>query len=714
MKTKYILFSIALLLSVRLNAQVNVDFISENFSDKKAYKEAAKHFDQGRILFKQASEIYNIQLKFFIDDNYFLPSGINEMQGAGLDGFKKALEEFKIAYLFNPNCAILNYKMAICYYNIPAQRLLGLSYIEKAIMLNPVVDELAQYYLGRLYHLHAQWDKAVIAYGAYRVTLTSNPDGNKAKIVDIDRKSRECFAGKEMQRNPQRVFIDNIGEMINSNEAEYSPIITADESSMFFTSRRATTGKQKFDKDMQYFEDLYQSVYTDGKWSAGVNIGKPINSDVHDATAGISPDGQKLYVYRQTKGGDLYESVLKGNRWTEPQRLNKNINSKKHESTVSLSYDGKKLYFISDKNGGIGNRDIYFSTMDSKNNWGPSTNIGVPINTVYGEEGVFIHPDGKTIYFSSQGHNTMGGYDIFKSEFSNGSWGEPINLGWPINGPDDDVFFVISANGKHGYFATNKAGGYGEKDIYKITFLGPEKTLALSAEDNLLAGIARPVKNVESLMPVDIITAQVTILKGTVTDKATQLPLGASIEIVDNTLNQTIATFTGNSVTGKYLVSLPSGKNYGIAVKMDGYLFQSENFDIPVIATYQEIIKNIELEKIDVGATIVLRNIFFDTDKSTLKIESSIELDRLVDILDDNSTLRIELSGYTDSRGNDEYNLKLSEARAKACVDYLVAHKIKSTRLEFKGFGETNAIDSNDTEVGRANNRRTEFKILSK
>lgn len=215
-------------------------------------------------------------------------------------------------------------------------------------------------------------------------------------------------------------------------------------------------------------------------------------------------------------------------------------------------------------------------------------------------------------------------------------------------------------------------------------------------------------------MPVDIITAQVTILKGTVTDKANQLPLGASIEIVDNTLNQTIATFTGNSVTGKYLVSLPSGKNYGIAVKMDGYLFQSENFDIPVIATYQEIIKNIELEKIDVGATIVLRNIFFDTDKSTLKIESSIELDRLVDILQDNSTLRIELSGYTDSRGNDEYNLKLSEARAKACVDYLVGHKIKSTRLEFKGFGETNAIDSNDTEVGRANNRRTEFKILSK
>lgn len=464
----------------------------------------------------------------------------------------------------------------------------------------------------------------------------------------------------------------------------------------------------------QYFEDLYQTNYISGKWTPPVNMGKPINTEDHDATAGLSPDGQKLYIYRFTHGGDLYECELKGDHWTEPERMNKNINSDGHESSVSLSFDGKKLYYISDKEGGIGNRDIWFSTMDVKGKWGPSTNLGAPINTIYGEEGVFIHPDGKTIYFSSQGHNTMGGYDIFKSEFKDGKWGEPENLGWPINGPDDDVFFVISANGKHGYFAATKADGQGEKDIYKITFLGPDKPLAMSSEDNLLAGLAAPVKHVEALKPVEIKTANVTILKGTVTDKISHNPLGASIEIVDNTINQSIATFTANSSTGKYLVTLPSGKNYGIYVKMDGYLFHSENFDIPVVATYQEVTKDIEMEKIAVGSTIVLRNVFFDYAKSTLKPESSQELDRLVKILQDNPSIRIELSGHTDSRGTDESNQRLSEARAKACVDYLVAHGIAASRLEFKGYGESMPIATNDTEEGMALNRRTEFKILSK
>jgi outer membrane protein OmpA-like peptidoglycan-associated protein len=230
----------------------------------------------------------------------------------------------------------------------------------------------------------------------------------------------------------------------------------------------------------------------------------------------------------------------------------------------------------------------------------------------------------------------------------------------------------------------------------------------------LLAGIAQPVKTVEAAKPVEIKTANVTILKGTVTDKATKLPLGAQIEIVDNELNQPVATFTANSSTGKYLVSLPSGKNYGIAVKMDGYLFHSENFDIPVVATYQEVTKDVELEKIAVGSTIVLRNVFFDYNKYSLKPESYTELDRLVKIMQDNPSIRIELSGHTDSRGSDEGNQKLSENRAKSCVDYLISKGIAADRLEYKGYGETKPIDTNDTEEGMANNRRTEFKILSK
>jgi outer membrane protein OmpA-like peptidoglycan-associated protein len=705
---------IALLFLTRAVFAQVTEFDEKNFTDRKAFKEANRHFEKGNDLFKQAKEIQDAQLKYFIAENHYLPNGINELQGAGSEGFRMALDEYIIANTFNSNSAVCNYRMAVCYYNIPAKKTMGLVYAEKAIMLNANVDLEAQYFLGRLYHLSAQWDKAITAYKLYLLPLNTDVKKNADKIADMNRKIKECQNGKGFEKDPQRVFIDNLGSTVNSSDPEYTPIISADEEIMMFTSRRSTSTGGKKDPDMQYYEDLYQTTLVNGKWTTPVNMGKPVNSDDHDATAGLSPDGQKLYVYRPTHGGDLYESELKGDKWTEPERMNKNINSEGHESSVSLSFDGKKLYFISDKEGGLGNRDIWISTVDQKGKWGVSTNIGAPINTIYGEEGVFVHPDGKTIYFSSQGHSSMGGYDIFKSVFKDGKWGEPENLGWPINGPDDDVFFVISADGKHGYYASNKVDGNGEKDIYKITFLGPEKPFALSNEDNLLAGLAQPVKSVEALKPVEIKTAQVTLLKGTVTDKISKAPLGATIELVDNGTGQNIATFTANSSSGKYLVTLPSGKNYGIAVKMDGYLFHSENFDIPQSGVYQEVTKDVELEKIAVGSAIVLRNVFFDYNKSTLKPESFVELDRLVKIMQENPTIRIELSGHTDNVGTEEYNQKLSENRAKSCMDYLVSKGVSASRIEFKGYGEMRPIDTNETEVGKANNRRTEFKILSK
>jgi outer membrane protein OmpA-like peptidoglycan-associated protein/tetratricopeptide (TPR) repeat protein len=712
---KYISLSLFLVaVCFCLNAQTNVEFEDKNFPDRKTFKEANKHYEAGNDLYKQGKEMQSGQLEYFIKENHYLPNGINELQGAGGEAFKMALTEYLAANAFNPNSATCNFRIAVCYYNIASQKMMGLIYAEKAAKLNPSVDPELNYYLGRLYHLQARWDNAITAYRSYHTMLSADLSKNRDKIADMDRKIKECVNGKEFEKNPQRVFIDNIGDGVNGSFPEYTPIITADEATMMFTSRRSnSTGLQK-DPDGQFYEDIYQSNFVNGKWSTPINLGKPVNSEDHDATAGISTDGQKLYVYRPTKGGDLYECILKGDKWTEPERMNKNINSDGHESSVSLSSDGKKLYYISDKEGGLGNRDIWVSSMDEKGKWGPSTNMGAPINTMYGEEGVLMHPDGKTIYFSSQGHSSMGGYDIFKCEWKDGKWSAPINLGWPINGPDDDVFFVISANGRHGYYASNKKDGLGEKDIYKITFLGAEKQLALSNEDNLLAGIAKPVKTMDVMKPVEITTAQVTLLKGVVTDKITKVPIGAQIEIVDNSLGKVIATFAANTATGKYLVTLPSGKNYGIAVKADGYLFHSENFDIPSSSTYQEITKDVELEKIAVGSTIVLRNVFFDFDKATLKPESSTELDRLVKILQENPGIRIELSGHTDSKGSDDYNLTLSESRAKACVDYLVSKGIKADRLEFHGYGETKPIDTNDTEEGRANNRRTEIKILSK
>ena len=309
----------------------------------------------------------------------------------------------------------------------------------------------------------------------------------------------------------------------------------------------------------------------------------------------------------------------------------------------------------------------------------------------------------------------MGGFDIFKSVWNEKTkkWSNPENLGYPINTPDNDIFFVLSASGKHAYYASVRPEGLGDNDIYMITFVTP-KTPILNTEDNLLASLTEPMRETVIAKEVAVPVVAVSILKGTVFDAVTNAPLEADIELVDNTLNQVIATFKTNSATGKFLVSLPAGKNYGIAVKKEGYLFHSENFDIPAASGYQEYVKDIPLKNIAVGTKIVLRNIFFDFDKATLRPESTYELERLIQLLKDVPTMHIEIGGHTDSKGADDYNMKLSASRAQSVMDYLASHGIDKARLTSKGYGETKPMATNDTDEGRQLNRRTEFEIKSK
>jgi outer membrane protein OmpA-like peptidoglycan-associated protein len=540
---------------------------------------------------------------------------------------------------------------------------------------------------------------------------------NAAAIEEVKKKIGECEYGKKYSANPERVFVDNLGPNINTSFPEYGPSISTDEENIIFTARRPNSiGGKRDEADNGFYEDVYSSVKSGGQWQPSRQLTRNVNTEGHDAAAGLSPDGSKLYVYRHSgsDGGDLYESILFGLDWEQPVHMNKNINTKYHESSVSLSFDGHRLYFVSDKESGYGDRDIYYSDMDANGEWGPAKNIGSEINTKYAEESVFIHPDGVTMYFSSKGHSTMGGYDIFKTTLIDGHWQAPVNMGYPINGPDDDVFFVVSGSGNRAYFASAKTGGYGEKDIYKITFLGPEKQPLLNTLDQLISVVANPVSNLKTESAVEVKSAKLTILKGIIIDEKSDKPLEATIELVDNVTHTLLATFKSNSSTGKYLVTLPSGKNYGIAVKSPGYLFHSENFDLPEAADFQEFVLDIEMKKLEVGSTIVLRNIFYDVDKATIRPESETELARLVKLLNDNPTVKIELASHTDNMGSDEYNMKLSDNRSKAVVDYLITKGISSGRLVSKGYGESKPIDKNDSEKGRQNNRRTEFKILSK
>ncbi len=682
---KRIITVLALALGIHSSFAQNVEFEKANFKEgKEGLKEARQNIKLG-------------------DEQYIL----------GPTRYKTALTFYVKANEFNPNNALLNYKLGDCYLS-SSYKLKALDHFKKALDLNPLIFPDLFYKLGRSYHLHMDWANAKKFYNQYKLTLKSS---EKEMLAEVDKRLAECDNGIELMKKPVRVFIDNVGKSLNSVYPDYVPVISADEDVMMFTSRRPeTTGGGIAEDINEPFEDIYISYRFNEKWTAPKNIGAPINTEDHDATVGLSPDGQTLLVYMGKKkgGGDIYECKLEGEKWSKPERMPKPINSDSHEPSASLSYDGKTIFFVSNRDGGIGDHDIYMSTKDAKGKWDKAVNLGPVINTKYDEDGVFIMADGKTLYFSSQGHNSMGGYDIFKSEFENGRWSTPVNLGYPINTADDDVFFVLSASGKHGYYASVKSDAVGEKDLYMITFLGPEKQLVLNTEDNLLASVVAPVSETVIAPTVALTTAKVTILKGIVMDFGTLAPLEASLELTDNTSNSSVAQFKSNSKSGKYLVSLPSGKNYGLSVKADGYLFHSENFDIPESAAYKEVTLDVKLKKVEVGSTIVLKNIFFDFDKATLRPESTAELERLTKLLNDNPTIKIEISGHTDNKGAAQYNLTLSDNRSKSVVDYLVSKGISADRLTWKGYGLTKPIATNDTDEGRQLNRRTEFKIMSK
>ncbi|MBA3705041.1 MAG: PD40 domain-containing protein [Bacteroidetes bacterium] len=497
--------------------------------------------------------------------------------------------------------------------------------------------------------------------------------------------AQQVFLNAE-QNDSVKIIITNIGKAINSPFSDFAPVISADGSELFFTSRRSVS-----EKNWESMEHIYTSTYDRKKktWTPAKILSEVVNvPNRNNSAIAISNDGQRMLLYRddQNGNGDIYESQLQGTQWTEPVRLPEPVNSDVHESSASISPDGRTIYFVSEREGGEGGRDIWYCTQDAAGKWGKAINIGEPINTKDDEEGVFIHPDGKTIYFSSKGRFTHGGYDIFQSVLQNGKWTEPDNMGVPINTTADDLFFVIDAKGTTGYYTSSMEGGIGDKDIYEITFT--------------------PIKKKKG--------PKLILLKGIISDELSAKPLESSIEIIDNEKNQVLSTILSNSATGKYLISLPAGKNYGISVKAKGYLFHSENFNVLDTASYTEVNKDIQLKRLEVGNKIVLNNIFYDFDKATLRTESISELERLLTLMKENSTLQIEIASNTDSKGTDEYNQKLSQARAQSVVDYLIGKSISKERMIAKGYGETNPIATNDTDEGRQLNRRTEFKILKK
>ncbi len=622
-----------------------------------------------------------------------------------------AIIQYLKANDFNPQNALLNYKIGRCYsyYNDKTD---AIKYFEKAYEIDPRISldmtyNDVNYLLASAYHLDYQFEKAIEKYKKHKNKLTPEQLIKEDKL--LDKKIEECNTAKEMVAHPALVFVDNLGDVVNSAYPDYKPLVIPEENMIMFTSSRENSTGGKRDKDSFYFEDIYVTYYEDGIWTPPSNS-YDLNTINHDATAGISTDGSTLFLYKSSGGNNLYASSLEGETYTMPLRLPNNINDGLKQSSASLTFDKRTLYFTSIKDEGYGKQDIYYSIKNAKDKWSDPVNIGAVINTPYDEEGVYITPDGKSLYFSSKGHNSMGGFDIYKSTFEDEHWTNPVNLGYPVNTPDDDVFFTMAGSGQRGYYSSKKKFGFGDQDLYIITFLGAAKPLKLGSDKVLLAWEA----NTDYGPAPEPKIEQNTILKGVILDAVTLEPLQATIEIFDNTKNELMAEFESNSTSGAYLLSMKPGMNYGISVNKKGYLFHSENFEIPIEAVAKKINKDILLKKVEVGIKIVLNNIFFDFNKATLRTESMAELDRLYKLLMDIPTLKIEISGHTDNVGSATYNQQLSENRAKAVVNYLKKKGMAADRLQYKGYGFTQPIATNDTPEGRQMNRRTEFKVLEK
>lgn len=500
----------------------------------------------------------------------------------------------------------------------------------------------------------------------------------------------------ELLRAPeQNLAITNI-ETVNSAKGEYFPVITIDGKTMYFTSSEGRKGG----------EDIYYSQLVASTWIKPKNIGSPFSTKENDAINSVSADGNTIVLFGSYKGfiggGDNFYAEKTQSGWSEIKPFPKPLNSIYWDCDGFLTADGKAFLFTSDRKGNVGefvkggqfyhgeydgNTDIWVS-VKTDTGWGKPINLGTIVNTQYTERSPFLHPDGKTLYFSSDGHYGIGSLDVFKcvklSDTSWTEWGEPVNLGKEVNTSGYDVAYKVTTDGEFAFFSSDRDGGKGSYDIYYIK-LPPE---------------AKPEKNV------------ITI-KGKVTDEQAN-PLEAGLKWFDLNANKNIGELKSDPQTGDYIITIPNGSVFSYYAEKNGYYSVSNSIDLAGEKTFKEIVVDIVMQSVVSleEKSVKLNNIYFDFDKFELKQESFSELERVYRFLYDNPSVRVEISAHTDAVGSDEYNLELSQRRAESVVNYLISKGINTDRLIAKGYGESVPVADNNTDEGKAANRRVEMKIV--
>lgn len=548
---------------------------------------------------------------------------------------------------------------------------------KKAISIDSNFFIPIYYILGNLLFDQGEYSESIHYYKKYS-TYTNIKEAEQLRLNrNMETAEFRLFA----MNNPVSFNPMNLGPNVNTEGYEFVNYITPDNYRLYYT-RRMMAGERR---DEQFY---YNETLKDGNWSLPVDIGPPINTEGDEGAMTVSPDGQILFFSgcnNMTGYGscDLYMSRLMGDSWSEPVNLGPYVNTSSWESQPSFSSDGRTLYFVSNRPGGFGGSDIWVTRLLENGQWSLPENAGETINTKEAERGPFIHPDATTLYFSSKGHIGMGQGDIFYSILEKGEWSKPVNLGYPLNTADDEVTMIVDSEGRFGYYSSAREKGNGLQDIYKFE------------------------------MPANVQPSKVSFMKGVVYDSITRLPLQAGIRLLDPVTGDTIISSMSNSNDGKYLLVIPSGRNYALNVERKGYLFYSAYFELTGGKDYIDpFIKDIPLKPVREGESIVLRNIFFETDSFNLLPESKAELDNLLRLLTANNGMKIQINGHTDNVGTVDYNQILSEKRAKSVFAYLVNAGIDQTRLRYKGYGSSMPVASNELPEGRALNRRTEMVVV--
>jgi len=532
--------------------------------------------------------------------------------------------------------------------------------------------------------------KIYLLFPAFIILLLVSCSSNKETSKSVGIRDKDDI---KITLNDNVVF-KNLGDKINTDADEYAPAITGNGKIVYFTSNRPN----RFSKSVGD-EDIWYASKDGDNWGVAKNLGFPINEKGNQGTTAIQPDGQYVYFALGERNDgvgnfDIYYSRLEGIRWSDPKNLGADVNSAYWDHNPTISSDGRTLIFASNRPGGSGSSDLWIAHKDNEGKWSKPMNLGENINSDGQEMSPFLSLDNKTLYFASNSEPSVGGFDIFVSQYNDGQWSPKKNIGEPYNSPKDEFFITIPAANDTAYICSNRAGAVNESLDLWLAVPPPVKTITFQPVVVAVTGIvsefnSKPLK-----------------------------PLEATLTIKDLSNDSTIAQFMSNSVTGDYYIILTRGRNYGITAKAPGYLFYSNQFEIPKDAKYEELRKDIQLFPLKNPGTTgdkpaVRLMVFFDYDKATLRPESFTDLNNAIEFLNSNPQVYVEIAGHTDKRGTDDYNNRLSQDRAGSVASYIVVNgKIDPARVKPMGYGKQKLLFQGETEEIHQANRRVEMVLI--